>query len=99
MSESNQFYFEQQGIILGYDREGYFCGVFVTEPDETFTKDELFYECFANVAEYLIAADLSEWTYGSTEQVQDRLQHIIEKAMDGDISLLTIKYHIPKTIH
>lgn len=99
MSESNQFYFDSQGIILGYDREGYFCGVFVTEPEETFTKDELFADCFDNIAEYLIAADLSEWAFGTTEQVQSRIQHIIEQAIDGDVSLLTIKYHIPKTIH
>jgi len=98
MRGSNEYSFREQGIIFAYDHNDDFCGALVTEPDETFTKDELM-DAFEDEAHYLVAADLTEWTSGSPEQTQQRLQMLIEKAMDGDTSYLTIKYHIPKTVH
>jgi len=98
MNTKSEYQFNQQGIIFAYDRAGEFCGALVTEPDEVFTKDELM-ECFEDLADYLVAADLAEWAYGTKEQVQMRLEMLIEKAMEGDTSYLTIKYHIPKTVH
>lgn len=94
----NEYYFSQQGIIFAY-QEGKFAGVFVTEADESFTREELL-ECFEDSADYLVAADLSEWAMvNSEEELQERLHFLIERAMAGDHSHLTIMYHIPKTVH
>jgi hypothetical protein len=98
MKRIDEYHFQNQGIIFAY-RDGAFSGVFVTEEDETFTKKELM-ECFEGHADYLVAADLAEWTINGTEDdVRSRVQFLIEMAMDGDLSYFNIKYHIPKYLH
>lgn len=98
MHNREEYYFQNQGIVFAY-REGEFSGVLVTEEDETFTKQELL-DSFEGHADYLVAADLAEWTInGSDEDIHRRVQFLIEKAMEGDFTYFNIKYHIPKYLH
>lgn len=98
MKRIDEYHFQQQGIIFAY-RDGEFSGVLVTEEDETFTKQELM-ECFEHNADYLVAADLAEWTIGGTDDnIHKRIQFLIEMAMEGNFTYFNIKYHIPKYLH
>lgn len=99
MNNEQEFYFKDQGIIFAYAGNN-FAGVLVTNPDETFTKTELMdYFEDAN-ADYLVAANLSEWFYsGSEDEVQERLEFLIDLASNGDTTHLKILYRIPKHLH
>lgn len=99
MSDELEFYFEEQGIIFAYNGDA-FAGVLVTYPGESFSKNELMNYFEEADADYLIAANLSEWFYsGDEEQVQQRIQMLVEMAMDGDTDHLNILYRIPKHLH
>lgn len=94
-----EFHFDQQGIIFAY-RGTEFAGLLVTNADESFTKTELMEYFAESSADYLIAADLSEWFYAGEEvDVQGRIEMLVDLAMGGDLSHFSILYHIPKNLH
>ena len=99
MSGNQEFYFEQQSIVFAYSGD-HFAGVLVTYPGESFTKKELLDYFEEAEPDYLVAANLAEWFYtGDEDEVKDRIQMLIEMAMEGDTSHLSVLYHIPKHLH
>lgn len=96
--DNPEYYFSEEKLIVAY-AGAQFAGIFITYPDETFTKDELL-EFFQDVSPtYLIAAKLPEVENLTPQNYHSKLSDLIVDLCENDTSGLDVEYYIPKTLH
>ncbi len=102
-NNNNTYYFPDQYLVVAYavDELGEErpAGVFLTHPDETFTKEELLGYFREIDPLYLIAAELPEIEGLTRNNYQSKLSDLISDIYEKNIDDLDIRYYIPTTIH
>lgn len=102
-NDSTTYYFPDQYLVVAYalDEAGKErpAGIFLTHPDETFTKQELL-GYFKEVKPlYLIAAEIPEIKGLTMNNYHSKLSDLISDIYEKNLDDLDIRYYIPTTIH
>ena len=102
-NDSTTYYFPDQYLVVAYalDEAGKErpAGIFLTHPDETFTKQELL-GYFREVEPlYLIAAEVPEIDGLTSNNYQSKLSDLISDIYEQNLDDLEIRYYIPTTLH
>jgi len=95
---NEQYYFDEERLIIAYNNDQ-FAGIFVTYPNETFTKRELLDFFRESNPTYLIAAKLPEVEDITPENYRSKLSHLIEELCVNDQTGLDVEFYIPRTLH
>ncbi len=102
-----QYHFDEERLIIAYNHNE-FAGIFVTYPNESFTKRELLNFFEGTNPTYLIAAKLPNIdgiNPYDTHSIEDfnnyhsKLSHLIEKLCVNDQTGLDVEFYIPRTLH
>lgn len=93
-----QYHFNEEHLIVAYNNDQ-FAGIFVTYPDESFTKRELLDFFRESNPTYLIAAKLPAIDNITPENYRSKLSHLIENLCINDQSGLDVEFYIPRTLH
>ncbi len=102
-NDRTTYYFPDQYLVVAYalDEAGEErpAGIFLTHPDETFTKKELL-GYFREVEPlYLIAAEIPEIDGLTANNYQSKLSDLISDIYEQNLDDLEIRYYIPTTLH
>lgn len=102
-NDSTTYYFPDQYLVVAYtlDEVGKErpAGIFLTHPDETFTKQELL-GYFKEVNPlYLIAAEVPEIEGLTANNYRSKLSDLIADIYEQNLDDLEIRYYIPTTLH
>ena len=95
-----QYHFDEERLIIAYNHNE-FAGIFVTYPNESFTKRELLNFFEGTNPTYLIAAKLPEMDNDdiTPENYRSKLSHLIEELCVNDQTGLDVEFYIPRTLH
>ena len=98
-NKNESYYFPEHHVIVAYDFEGEPTGIFMTYPDETFSRQELL-GYFQDVhPSYLIAAEVPEVDGLTKNNYHSKLSDFIMDIYENSLDDLDIKYYIPSTLH
>lgn len=95
---NERYHFDEERLIIAYNNDQ-FAGVFVTYPDESFTKRELMGFFRETNPTYLIAAKMPEMNDISDDNYHAKLSKLIEELCVNDQTNLDVEYYIPGTLH
>jgi len=99
MPANDTYYFSDHHVVVAYDYAGLPSGIFMTYPDETFTKQELLGYFHAVDPAYLIAAEVPEVEGLNHNNFHSKLSDFIADLYENNLDELDIKYYIPSTLH
>lgn len=92
------YHFDEQHLIVAY-MHNRFLGIFLTYPDESFTKEQLL-EVFPSTAPtHLVAAKVPGICDLTPENYQAKLEDVIGNLMDNNLDDLDIQCYIPRVLH
>jgi len=95
---NERYHFDEEHLIIAYNNDQ-FAGIFVTYPDESFTKRELLNFFQESNPTYLIAAKMPEIDDITPENYRSKLSHLIEELCANDQTGLDVEFYIPRTLH
>ena len=98
------FHFDSQHIVVAYvydegAQKELVGGVFITYPQESFTKKDLLDYFFQINPSYLVAVKVPNVEGLTMENYQIKLEDILTRLYDNKLDELDINYYIPATVH
>jgi len=99
MTANDSYYFSDHHVVVAYDYTGQATGIFMTYPDETFTKKELLDYFGAVNPAYLVAAEVPEVEGLTQNNFHSKLSDFIADLYENSLDELSVKYYIPSTLH
>lgn len=102
--QDEEYLFDKQTLIVGYDDHSRFLGILVTYPGEAFTKAELM-DYFHDLAEYIVVADISfpngemDLKAYDKDAILEILRETVERAAENKLTDSEITRYIPKYLH
>jgi hypothetical protein len=98
-NKNETYYFPDQYVVVAYDNTERAAGIFLTSPNEAFTKEELF-GYFGDVNPlYLVAAELPEVEGLTRNNYHSKIPDFITDLYENNLDELDILYYIPVTLH
>jgi len=99
MSPNESYYFPDQYLVVAYNYYGQASGIFMTYPNETYSKQELLDYFEEAQPAYLIAAEVPDVGEVTQNNFHSKLSEFIEDLYENSLDEADVKYYIPSTLH
>ena len=104
MENNNEtYYFPDQHVVVAYEYDGFnqiqAAGIFLTDGDETFTKEELLGYFEEVCPAYLVATGIPDVGEVTRNNYHSKLSDFILDLYEKGVDEQDVKYYIPLTLH
>ena len=102
-NKNETYYFPDQHVVVAYEYDGFdqarAMGIFLTDADETFTKQELLGYFDEVDPAFLIATGIPDVGEVTRNNYHSKLSDFILDLYEKGVDDTDVKYYIPSTLH